>query len=154
MSLYLLYFFQVFILFLSSMFFALPLQYVFKTLIVRMSFKESLSEYSNFINTYIMIIAILTFLLVLVLSISCLPLIRSKHSSIKSLMTGKSKAPFIHSFIEKKLKTFEVKQLSRQIFLYPKQFVYTVSLISISILVLVFSIVLQKESDGIWDADE
>jgi putative ABC transport system permease protein len=153
-SLYVLYFSQVFILFLSSLVMALPIHYVFKSLIIRMSYKESLSEYPDLMNTYMIIIACIAFLFVLVLFIACWPLIRSKHSSIKSLMTGTSKTPFIHTFIERKIKTFEGKQLARQLFLFPKQFVYTVSIISISILMLVFSIVLQKESDGIWDADE
>lgn len=153
-SLYLLYFSQVFILFLSSLLFAIPFQYVLKTFIVKMGFKESLSGSPNLFNTNTIIILCIVFLFVLVLFISCWTLIRSKHSSIKSIITGNSKTPFIHEYLEKKIKTFEVKQLARQLFLFPKQFAFTVSIISISILVLVFSVVLQKESDGIWDVEE
>lgn len=152
-SLYLIYFYQVSVLFLTSFVLAIPLQHVFKTIMIKMSFIESLeSPYSHHTNVIMSGYFILLFLLILV--ISCRTVFSSKHFSVRGIMAEKSRAPFLHNFIEKKIKPFTLKQLSRQLFLFPKEFVATVAIICLSILVFVFSIVLQKESEGIWDVDE
>ncbi|MDF1509002.1 ABC transporter permease [Robertmurraya sp. DFI.2.37] len=152
-SLYKIYCYQAFILFLTSLVLAIPLQYVFKTNMIRMSFIESLeSSYPH--HTYVIMIGYFVLLFLWILIISLRSVFFSKHLSIRSIMAGKRNISSLHHFIEKKIKPFALKQLLRQLFLFPKEFTFTVSIICLSILVFVFSIVLQKESEGIWDVDE
>ncbi|NRG30221.1 hypothetical protein HRF69_24420, partial [Bacillus circulans] len=70
------------------------------------------------------------------------------------LINGVEKIPIVNILINKNIKRFEIKQLTRQLFLFPKQFILTVAMISLSILILLFSVIFQKETEGIWDIDE
>lgn len=150
-SLYLIYIYQCFLLFFMGIVFAIPLQYLFKKFILKMSFEESIIISQS--GTFFIILAYLGFIFLLILFSSIRPLLKSKSYSLKQLMTDDVSNVRTHYF-SKRFKHFETKQLVRQLFLFPKQFAYTVISISMSILILIFSIVLQKESEGIWNVDE
>ncbi|KLV26970.1 hypothetical protein ABW02_08315 [Niallia circulans] len=152
MQLYFFYFSQTFILFFSGLILAVPLNYVFKFLIINKSFKEGISTYQN--QTYTFSICWILFLFFMVLFLSFWEIFRSRNLSIKMLINGVEKIPIVNILINKNIKRFEIKQLTRQLFLFPKQFILTVAMISLSILILLFSVIFQKETEGIWDIDE
>ncbi|KZZ82675.1 ABC transporter permease [Bacillus sp. SJS] len=153
-NLFLIYIYEVTILFFTSLAISFPILPLFKSLIIKMTYTGSSTAPFTSFFTYAFIITFLLLLFLLVLSIFCYSLFRAKHNSVKTLMSGITRSPVNHAFLKSKIRLFAIKQLARQLFLYPKEFIFTVCVLTFSILTLLFSIVLQKESDGIWDAEE
>ncbi|MCJ7843138.1 ABC transporter permease [Lederbergia sp. NSJ-179] len=149
-KIYLLYFWQCLVIFLSSLVLAIPLQSFFQYLMIKISFKEALAVNTQLQNVYLIIISCLILMFLSVFYISCRPVRKNRFLSVKTLMNNLPKTNYLNP-IERKLSNFVLKQLAKQLFTWPKQLFYMVAMICISILVLICSIITQKEIEGIWN---
>ncbi|WP_303984360.1 ABC transporter permease [Niallia circulans] len=151
-TLTILYFYEYLIVFLLSLFFSIPLLVINYFLIVNNSFENSQFILNYRDVTTLTIELVIIFIAILISSMSVVK--KTNKLSVNELFRINNETTKFSSHITRTIHSFPGKQLARQLSNYPKQLTFTILIISISILVMTFSIFFQKETAGSWDKAE
>jgi putative ABC transport system permease protein len=146
--------FQIIIIFFISLLISIPFQVIFYFLIIKNSFNQGLFSTLNLFFIFSIVICWLIIIFLCVLFGSFRSITKVKHYSVNELLRRDEYQQSSINHWTRNIKTFTVKQLIIQLFAQPKHAVFTVFTLTLSLLIITFSLFLQKESAGIWDADE
>ncbi|MGM9988384.1 MAG: FtsX-like permease family protein [Bacillaceae bacterium] len=152
LRLYMIHVIQCVIIFFLSVVFSVPLLSVFHRLIIKNTFLEGEFITSDISNIILKIFIWLFLLLIVVIANSSLPVRKFKGNSINNFMNDYQINSKIYK--PKDSSSFFIKQLLIQMGQLPKQTILIIITLCICILTVVFSFFLQKESEGIWDAEQ
>ncbi|MFB1050913.1 FtsX-like permease family protein [Paraliobacillus sp. JSM ZJ581] len=143
---------QILILLLTGFLLSLPLQYFLHIWIIQNTFNISNLDFSNVI-TITMIVAIWIIVLFCITFFSSyLSLNRIKNRSINELLKGLYPNKSQNKKISLIANNFMVNKVINQLLTNPKHSILVIFTLTLSILILTFSIFVEKESTGIWDA--
>ncbi len=152
-NLYKLYFFQSITIFILSVAAAVPFQFFLHFLIIDNSFKQGVFPKSTILFQVSIIASWLLLLFLIMFFIAIQFVKKSDHFSVNEWLNRKIDPGYLYDVWTEKITihSFTIKQLARQLFIYPKQIIFTILILCFSILLITFSVFIQKESAGIWD---
>lgn len=154
LNLYKLYFYQCIIIFSLSIITAIPLQLLLHFLIIHNSFQVNMLNQSNMLYLISIIIIWLLLIFFVTFFISIRSVRKSNNFSVNELLNKEMDSSHLYDKLTKYFHSFTNKQLARQLFIFPKQLIFTVLILCFSILLITFSFFVQKESAGIWDTTQ
>lgn len=143
---------QVTIIFLSSIILAIPLQIILHSTIIKKTFHVSGFDISEFlpIMGVVALWLIAIFLITVYSSFRAIKNIRKQ--SIYSLIKEQVQERKTSVKIPTQIKDFTLRKVWTQVLSYPKQSILIVSMLTLAILIITFSVFIEKESAGIWDS--
>lgn len=153
-NIYYIYFYKCIIIFSLSLLVSLPLHVLFHILIVKNTYAQSLLSALNLTHIFSVIVAWFLIIFGSIYWISIKEIRKYENLSINELIKGKVYQNNFRDILSKYTDTFIRNQLRIQLLSNPKQLVLTIITFSLSILIISYSLFLQKESAGIWDIED
>ncbi|WP_190279532.1 ABC transporter permease [Ornithinibacillus gellani] len=144
---------QSIIIFFFSLLLSLPLQVIFYHGIIKSSFIQNNFSGINIVFMITVITIWLAIIFFIILGNSIYSIRKIDQYSTNELRREDFQIKHLKGWIAK-IKSFAITQFALQILEYPKKVILALSTVVFSILMVLFSIYLQNESAGIWEADE
>ncbi|PLR76262.1 hypothetical protein CU633_16325 [Bacillus sp. V3-13] len=145
-------FIQCFLTFICGIILSLPMIIGSHFLIIEFTYDQGLLNYSDMLPFFIICMVWLLALFILVYIEACRPILRNRGNSVIGLVRGfKFSQPQYDKLISNS-RSFYVKQLLIQLFKSPAGMLRSILSLCLAILTIFFSNFLEKESVGIWDA--
>jgi putative ABC transport system permease protein len=150
----LIYFYQCLIIFSLGILVAVPMSIPAHYYIIKTTYAEGQLSFAHILLLVILVIMYLLIVLITMLIYFLASIKKTQNYSIHDLIEQRNQTEVIQVTWIKKAKTFKYKQLLRQLFTNPVKSLLIMLSLSCSILVVSFSILLQKETTGIWDGKD
>lgn len=152
-NLYFLYFFQCLFIFILSLIVTIPIHLMLHSLIIYNTFEQSVF---HIMDSYYLIVILIWLLLIflIIYFISILMVNKSNNYSVNEMFSKQIDTDKLYNSITKNVQSFSIKQLARQLFMYPKHLIITILSLCFSTLLITFSIYFQKESSGLWETEQ
>ncbi len=143
-------FFQIIILYMLGIILSIPLFSIFYHMIINNTYGYSLLK-SSMGGLLVSTLVWLVLLFILIVAISYLSIIKHSKNSININLKGDKSNSFLSNIKMPIINHFSIKQLIIQLLSYPKNTMLSIFTLTFSILVILFSFTMAKESTGIWD---
>ncbi|MBU5266129.1 FtsX-like permease family protein [Virgibacillus proomii] len=147
-------FYQCLIIFSLGILVAVPISIPAHYYIIKTTYAEGQLSFTNILLLVILVIMYLLIVFITIVIYSLMSIKRVQTHSIHDVIEQRNQTEVIQVTWIKKVNTFKYKQLLRQLFTNPIKSLFIMLSLSSSILVVSFSILLQKETAGIWDTKD
>ncbi|MBO1002602.1 ABC transporter permease [Pseudogracilibacillus auburnensis] len=150
-NLFKIYLSQNVFIFLFGFIIAIPFIIFFHYMIIHHTFHLSHYSLSYFIPTFaiVMIWMLIVFLITIWNAVQAIK--RLKKHSINESLKDVQISPYKEGTFVDRINNFSIKQIVIQAFTYPKQSLLMIVTISFSLLIIIFSIYVEKETIGLWN---
>ncbi|MEI3612671.1 ABC transporter permease [Pseudogracilibacillus sp. SO30301A] len=137
--------------FFSSFIISIPFILLFHYVIINKTYQFSHYSFSDSAQTFIVVLIYMLIIFLITIWNAVHEIKRLKKYTINETLKGEQIRPYKELKFTDRLNNFTVKQIFSQTLTYPKQSLLIILTITFSILIIIFSIYVEKETIGLWD---
>ena len=141
---------NVFIFF-SSVIISIPFILLFHYVIITKTYQFGQYSFSDSVQSFILVLIYMLIIFLITIWNAVHEIKRLKKHTINETLKGEQIRPYKELKFTDRLNNFTVKQMFSQTMTYPKQSLLIILTITFSILIIIFSIYVEKETIGLWD---